>query len=631
MSKKYLNNDDFDSSSAQSTGGVTGSKRVKLGEDYYQLKPSILDNTFIRKTKAGRLDIENFGEIISAAVSRTVTNSDSQGQTELVPEVSLVYDATNKRVLIASKYLDRVEGDLNSYAKKQGIDFQGRFVNISAKRVDEKQLNFGGDGEDNKILRQDLATAIAVSAFSGDHDVNPTNMLALKDTQGRTRIARIDFGHAFNDLINAPKQFGGQLRNKNNQILDFLNREQVAQIINDEDRRRSKLWNSYSGIIPSEELANALKNIAESGRVKEGLDNAKNSFKDLISELELDPKSNKKTLDHVKNSLVSISNNVSETKLDARKLDVSDALEKSFNNLGEYYKKNQGQMRDVAKLIQMQADIDKVIVTKKDGKEPDKELVSRINKSYSELEKVSGISFGDSGIEWAKTSKDVGAFKGDLNNYVRLRAASLGVKIKGIDNLSPKAPLVVKDDYSLLAKFLKDSVELYSQQRHPINPKDLEQKFNELLLKQVNSAEQTEITLALTQNMKHYVSHMDKEMTGLRNEKLSDYPGKNSEEIKIAATNSIMLKSSFYQTSKSLEKLGEKWFDKAADTGWKKAATLFSALKMKEIAQWCLEKNKEAKIKLAAENIGIPLKKILNREANSALIKPVKPVKSIER
>jgi hypothetical protein len=610
----YLDNSEFDHTQSKGVGGLTGSKKVPLknGQDY-QLKPSIVDNSFMRKTKAGGMDRENFGEFISAAVGCAVMNT--EGKTNLVPEVYLVHDKEHRKVKIASKYLEGVEGNLNDYAKKQDIKVKGRFVKVTTNPMPKGEcLDLSGDNDDKKIQRQDLAKALAISAFSGDHDVNPGNMLALKDTNGKTRIARIDFGHAFNDLINAPKMFGGTLRNEENKILDFFNRDEIAHI--KPNHRESKLWASYNGIIPSDELATALKEISESQNAKKGLDNAKAGFEKLmdviINSEPKNPEANKKELDHIVNSLIAINNNVSENKLNAKKLSHKAAFNKVFDNLGKYYEQNQQQMKDVAKLVQMQADIDKVILAKKDGKEPDKELVQSVRTAYKELHDAPGIGLKDvngdfNGIEWAKTTNGVPAFKGSLNHYMESRAKGFGVEIKGIEDLSTRPPIVVKDEYTLIATFLEKSVELYAKQTQPIDKKDLKQKFENLLLTTVTSHEKTEVMIALKDNMEHYVNHMDNEMKRLSNEVLSNYHAPKSEEILTQAMNTAVFDSSFHKASKALQEKGENWFDKSANTKWKKAEKLFDFIGMKETAKWCSKKNEKENLKTAAKAVGIPI------------------------
>ena len=95
----------FDLTTAADSGGVTGSKRVKMDDKNYQLKPSIKDNALKRRIKANWTDRENYGEVISSKIARSILITDSF---EAAPNVSLVYDKVRKRTPVASKYL---EGD----------------------------------------------------------------------------------------------------------------------------------------------------------------------------------------------------------------------------------------------------------------------------------------------------------------------------------------------------------------------------------------------------------------------------------------------------------------------------------------------------------------------------------------
>ena len=99
-----LLNSHFDTENAQHTGGVTGSARVKhkVKNIFYQLKPSILSNTLMRRFKAGHVGRENFGEVIASKISRSIMSGIDR---DSVPEVSLVYNSNLKQVQIASKYL----------------------------------------------------------------------------------------------------------------------------------------------------------------------------------------------------------------------------------------------------------------------------------------------------------------------------------------------------------------------------------------------------------------------------------------------------------------------------------------------------------------------------------------------
>src|SRR5258708_154194 len=110
MSKSYLNIEEFDQNNAVSTGGVTGSKQVtsNITKRKYQLKGSILDAPFIRRKKVGGVEVENFGEVIAASVSKHIAD---EGPLELAPKVELVWDDENKRTLVASRYLNGVKGN----------------------------------------------------------------------------------------------------------------------------------------------------------------------------------------------------------------------------------------------------------------------------------------------------------------------------------------------------------------------------------------------------------------------------------------------------------------------------------------------------------------------------------------
>jgi hypothetical protein len=98
-------------------------------------------------------------------------------------------------------------------------------------------------------------------------------------------VARIDFGHAFNDLIATSEMFGGQPQNKNNSILDFFNRSAVA---NFPISAQTKLWRDYEAtLIQSDEMVEALKNIGSDknrNKIYDSLDKVKQSFIDLYDQ-----------------------------------------------------------------------------------------------------------------------------------------------------------------------------------------------------------------------------------------------------------------------------------------------------------------------------------------------------------
>ena len=423
----------FDVENAVSVGGVTGSKRVKMGGKNYQLKPSIKDNSFMRRVKAGGTDRENYGEVISAKMARRVLIVDDF---EAVPDVSLVYDKNKKRTPVASKYL---EGDkvrtLDAFIQeKSGIVLTGkkhiRFVDGSKKKggVNPKKREYDISGEGNAALRKDIARGITGSIVTGDHDINPGNFVVVTKA-GKDRVARIDFGHAFNDLLNAPKFFGGKVRNKNNQVLDFINREKLAGFGYNKIGSQSKLWRDYPGMIPTQEMADALKEVSQSMGLKQGVKDAKAEFSELLHVMEAN--NDKKGVKHLKESLNAISSNVSGFKLDP-KLTAEQTIAAAFFNIERFSQQSQNQMKDVAKLMQMQVEIDKVIEGKKKGIEPSKEQMDQIKATYAELGNSKGIAQKNGKLEWVKTDVKKHAHKGNLESYIKQRGKQLGLnKEKG--------------------------------------------------------------------------------------------------------------------------------------------------------------------------------------------------------
>lgn len=415
----------FDLTTAADSGGVTGSKRVKMDGKNYQLKPSIKDNVFKRRIKANWTDRENYGEVISSKIARRILITDSF---EAAPNVSLVYDKVRKRTPVASKYLegDKVRTLDEFIVEKTGIKLKDKqhikFVDGSRKKggANPEKREYDISGPENAALRKDIAKGIAGSIINGDHDINPGNFVVVtKD--GQDRAARIDFGHAFNDLLNTSKAFGGAVRNKDNQVLDFLNRENVAGI---KFGAQSKLWRDYPGMIPTQEMADAFKEVSQSTGLSQGIADGKAEFIALLEAMKRNK--DEKGIAHLKKSLDAISSNISGVKLDP-KLSPEETINAAFANMEKFAKDNQEKMASVSKLMQLQVDIDKIIEGKKKGDEPSKEQIDQIKAAYAELEKAKGIGQKGGGLEWIKTSASKAAHKGDFESYIMERGKQLGL------------------------------------------------------------------------------------------------------------------------------------------------------------------------------------------------------------
>lgn len=387
--------DDVTGSEQVSKAGVTGSKQVSKDGIKFQLKNTIFDAKTSRKLKAGSTDRENFGEVIAATVARSMLVDERTE--EYIPDVSLVLDKENNKALIASKYIDKYIGTLDEMYDKDvrkhiKISFAEEPTNT--ENVKKGHLYLGGNESKNILMRQEIAQALAVSALSGDHDINPGNMIGFKGKDGETHVARIDFGHAFNDLLNAPKTFGGVVRNNKNEIIDFFNRPNVAGF---PAPNTSKLWRDYESLIPSDELIDALKNVGSKDHVR-GLDEARANFQALW--VSADGKLRK----HIENSLIAINNASGGQNIDLKS--DSGIINQVFYNLRQYYTKRKTSMLQAAQLMEMQRDVDKFI----NGQ--DNVQLKDLRQQFKEYSK------DNKHVEWLKTSKGSKPFQGTLEEFV---------------------------------------------------------------------------------------------------------------------------------------------------------------------------------------------------------------------
>lgn len=449
--------DEFDLSTQIHAGGKTGSTKVKEKEkdSYWQLKQSIGDALLSRQAKAQFTDRENFGEVIASRVARALAGDES------APDVRLVYDQRNQKILIASKYLTgSIVQTLNDYA-----------YNKTDKSVRPKQFAFvktipkSGQialQEQSQSFSDGIAKGLALSAALGDHDVNPGNMMFVKDADkegkydinAKERIVRIDFGHAFNDLINTLTIFGGGLKDKNNEILDFLNREKVGGVKFGDP---SKLWRSYAGMMPSQELASAFKALSEKqGNVAAAIEEVRLEFNYIYDQCQSKLQTHiQSSLDQIGNS---ISNGVVEAKAQDSQIGSTGVFQSVFISIENFVLKNCKDMAYVSKLMQLQVDIDDAINTHRL-----KETFDKIQKNYDELDPKP--------TTFIKTSASKAAFKGGLDGYISQRKIEL-TKMS-IRNL--------REDHaqSLLNEF-KEYIESKKQDPNDLKAKDKE--YNERLL-----------------------------------------------------------------------------------------------------------------------------------------------------
>ncbi len=430
----------FNTKSKTATGGVTGSARVykadskgkyipKGKREYFQLKPSILDNTFVRKTKAKSTDRENFGEVLASGFARALMSADDK---EKVPEVSLVLDKTDgidkpTRILVASKYLKNVKGTLNEYAKQCRFKKpeKQKHYHFSDRQIEPAETELTGivglKSKEFVGAKESLCKAIALSAVLGDHDVNPGNMIVLKEEKSeKIEVVRIDFGHAFNDLLNAPESFGGKVRLTENRIIDFINRETVAGV--SKKQMQSKLWRHYPDLVPSEEIAKALIELGTGAdkKIEEVVAEQKNNFRALFDKLKKED--DKEAMWHLVNSLQAVCGNIGiayeeltkeSFMLEAnRKENIDFMFDSIFKTYKNFMEENCRAALVAGNMMKLQVMMEKKIK----GESVDTKEYTNTLKELDAL----GMNVSTK-LTWLKMSKNEKPFVGDMGEYVKYR------------------------------------------------------------------------------------------------------------------------------------------------------------------------------------------------------------------
>jgi len=336
------------------TGGLTGSVRVVIHGENYQYKPPIIENSWIRRLKSNDVDSENFGELLA---SRIAKEFDLDDKNERIPKVGFVVKNHCKDVGIASKYLKgtsvrTLDDHLDPRRKRRGSHV---VLNRGTDAPGEGVVPINHD----PLLKKELARAIALSALVGDHDVNPGNMVVITDSRGIARVGRIDFGHAFNDLLRFPR-FGGHKVAENN-IIDFFNRTSV----DGPNKPQSRIWRNYPGLIPSRDMAEALREISSEFNKEQRISDVVASVKEDVRQmLENNPQVDK---EHVVRSFQRISEHVSG-KVISNKLNTDEKLDQIFQDIEDYVQLNIKQMAYAADIMMLQVDIREALINKEPRK-----------------------------------------------------------------------------------------------------------------------------------------------------------------------------------------------------------------------------------------------------------------------
>lgn len=454
-----LDTSQIDMSSKKLSGGKTGSVRVSIDGENYQYKPSILDNkSIIRKVKSDFTDSENFGELLASRIAKVFDTH--QDTLQRVPDVAFIVDKDSANVAVGSKYLtgDQV-ASLDAYLDKDGTQ-KGSDIKLVSGDDNPKLGHFNLE---KSGLKKELANAIALSALVGDHDVNHGNMMVItKD--GQTRIGRIDYGHAFNDLLRHPKFGGGTVHE--NPVIDFFNRSTVDGI-----NAKSKLWRYYPGLIPSQEMADALKQIANDANGLHGIKDAIARVKNEVTELiESNPQVDK---NQVIKSFARISEHVSGEKI-APSASQDEQLNKIFDTIENYVDNNLKKMSYAGQVMSLQVEIKDALVNKKE---------SCVLESLKEHHATLIGNTNDGPFSWIKESANLPAFKGNFTEFVEHTK-----KIIQLEQMAQKLQEHANSDDNAMSKSAKSILGIINNPKHSVEKKItlLETKMEHLELAEHN-------------------------------------------------------------------------------------------------------------------------------------------------
>ncbi len=456
----------FDIREGKSVGGATGSVRVKADGLNYQLKRHVAYATAKQKLAAEWSNVQNYGEVIGASVARSLVGQSgprprdgmaaakpeskataraagSRGaDPQLAPDVTLMHDADQHETAAVSLYLKDGRGDIDHhYAKHCGplpADRKHVRLDFSAGSgpVPPGTLRLQGEAA------RDVQRHVAAAALLGDHDINTGNLImvgppgaAPDGTAGeggaQLRVGRIDFGHAFNHLIQGVGGRlvgGGGVRDgSGNRILDFFNRERVRGNPLDRSSGVSKLWRDYAGLVPSHAFAAMLAEMAgtEAAALDDGIAQAQAQFTDLVKDLLLDGSAAAhREIDDIVSCLQTIAGNLGAQVESTGAVEI---VQEVMGAIRAFVEDGCGQMKEVAKLCELQALIDDALSMDADyaapASGPQREALESAFRAVAGTEGRAGAA--SPRITWLKTSQGQPAFTGTLDAYMARRQREL--------------------------------------------------------------------------------------------------------------------------------------------------------------------------------------------------------------
>lgn len=419
-------------------GGKSGSRCVTIGGERHQLKkmPVLSEGVLVAVKQAAKGlakggNTEICGELVAAAAASAFLSGADRA---LVPVVRLVHDDTQCRFGLLSRHFEGRSQTLDAVfaaaAVKAGQLAQGRELPGHVKLVFRDGLavmthpQVKGEHALNAEQSRQLVRHLVHAARLGDHDINPGNFMLLEDGA----VARIDFGHAVNDLVAGSTHWGGGIRHAS-RILDFFNRDKLLN--SSPGGGDTKLWRDYQGLVPSALLAQVLAQEAQAAlqdgeAIRAALAPIKLQMADLVMRLsERGPTdaAARAELGEFMKSMGALAMRLGvDAEIAKQPLSLIDEVFKhlcTFLDVG-------AEMAHAARLCALQVAIDQYLAPPPDKR--DAELRFQIEQRHDRLRRESrGQPWADPGprTTWMKSNKATPAAVASLGDFIKDREAFL--------------------------------------------------------------------------------------------------------------------------------------------------------------------------------------------------------------
>ena len=465
---KFFSNILFSSSSK--TAGKSPSSRGEIDGIKHQIKRSNSTRNWRRWFGYDPDPSDLIGEYIASKIADKLSASiyldhELSEDAELSPKVELVLDEKKRELKLASKYLndgaklpDQSPKFLGGTLDEVWAWMEGKIEIAKGHAIISANPSSGSIEEENKLLKcgeklktticgkkvemtlekKQLFQALKLSFALGDHDVNPGNMYVVYDKEKqKSQICRIDYGHAFSDLIKKwgkGRDHSPSIEPGKGVVLDALNRTKV-------NGGKSKLARDYRGIIPDHDFASELRKDVDQPAIREGI-------RECSKELDAFYKSKGNKLGRLKHKITKCFSTLS-SRMGFGKMKEQDAI---LQKTGDFVESNLEEMKSIANLVDIQAYIEDVT----NGSLSPAEGAKKIQECYAKDIKYLLRKSPSDEVEWVRTDKDESSLKCSLHEYIAKAIERNPEAKQQLSNLSSILPK--QEEKRVIGKFTKKAL-----------------------------------------------------------------------------------------------------------------------------------------------------------------------------